>query len=148
MLEPHEMSRAESERLLRLGVMGRIAFTAPDGPHIVPVNYSVVGDAIVVRTTAYSLLGIHGRDTCVAFEVDELDHEYQHAWSVVARGRTEVVDDVAALADIQATWSPRPWAAGQRNLFLRLPWDELTGRRLGSGWDPEAELPRGRRLAT
>lgn len=143
-----ELSRAAAERLLRLGVVGRIAFTAPDGPQILPVNYSVVGDAVVLRTTPYGVLGTHGRDARVAFEVDELDHEYQHAWSVVARGRSEVVRDAAELADVRAVWPPRPWADGTRDLFLRIPWDELTGRRLGPGWDPEAELTWARRLAT
>ena len=52
-----DLTHAQCERLLRAGTTGRIALSTPDGPHIVPVNYSVVGDAIVVRTTPYSLLG-------------------------------------------------------------------------------------------
>ena len=36
---------------------------------------------------------------------------------------------------------PRPWAAGRRSLYLRIPLTEVTGRRLGDGWDLEETLP-------
>ena len=87
MAESLELSSQECEDLLRAGVAGRIAVSTPGGPHIIPVNYSVVDGAIVVRTSPYSLLGTHGRNTVLAFEVDHFDHEQQHGWSVVARGR-------------------------------------------------------------
>ncbi len=141
MPESYELDQVECQRLLRAGVAGRIAVVAPDGPHILPVNYSVVDDAVVVRTTPYSLLGTHGRDARVAFEVDQFDHEYQRGWSVQARGRLEVVQDVEELDRIQQVMAPRPWAGGARTLYLRLPWTELTGRRLGAGWDPLQQLP-------
>jgi nitroimidazol reductase NimA-like FMN-containing flavoprotein (pyridoxamine 5'-phosphate oxidase superfamily) len=146
--EPIEMSEAECETLLRLGVFGRIGFSAPGGIHIIPVNYSVVDDAIVVRTSAYSLLGTHGRGAVLAFEVDDLDREYQHGWSIQARGRSAVVSDAIELTHIREVWDPRPWADGSRELYLRLPWTELSGRRLGRGWSPVAELPYGRRVST
>jgi len=38
-------------------------------------------------------------------------------------------------------WEPNAWAAGLRNLYLRVRWTELTGRRLGPGWNPVDELP-------
>lgn len=147
MAESIEMSAAECERLLRLGVFGRVGFSAPDGVHIVPVNYSVVDDAIVVRTSETSLLGRHGGSALLAFEVDELDREYQHGWSLQARGRSVVVSDEAELAGIRAEWEPRPWADGVKDLYLRLPWTELTGRKLGRGWSPVAELPYARRVS-
>jgi uncharacterized protein len=141
MHESIDLTHEECERLLRSGVGGRIALSSPDGPHIVPVNYSVVDDAIIVRTSPYSVLGTYGRDTMLAFEVDQLDHERQRGWSVVARGRGEVVSDPAQLEHIRTTWEPRPWAAGARSLHLRLRWSELSGRRIGAAWDLEAALP-------
>ncbi len=141
MNEPLELTRDECERLLRSGVGGRIALCSPNGPHIVPVNHSVVDDAIVIRTSPYSMLGTYGRDTMLAFEVDQFDHERQRGWSVVARGRAEAVEQASELEHIRDTWEPRPWAGGSRNLYLRLPWTELTGRQVGAGWDPLATLP-------
>jgi nitroimidazol reductase NimA-like FMN-containing flavoprotein (pyridoxamine 5'-phosphate oxidase superfamily) len=140
MYEAHELSRDECTRLLAAGVAGRIALATPTGPHILPVNYSVNGESVLVRTTPYSLIGTYARDATVAFEVDQFDHEYQRGWSVQVRGRAEVVDDAEQLARIQRDWPPRPWATGQRNLVVRIPWTEVTGRRLGSGWSPYEEL--------
>ena len=148
MAESFELSNEECESLLRAGVAGRIAVSTPGGPHSIPVNYSVVDGAIVVRTSPYSVLGTHGRDTVLAFEIDHVDHAQQHGWSVVARGRSEVVTDSEELEHIRATWAPRPWASGVRNLVLRLPWSELTGRRLGTGWSMQQESPVLRRLSS
>ena len=147
----YDLSRDDCSRLLRAGVAGRVAIGTPDGPHIVPVNYAVdaAGDgteSILVRTTAYSLLGTYGRDAQLCFEIDQFDHELKRGWSVVVRGRASFGDDNEELARIARSWQPRPWAEGQRHLVVRIPWTEVTGRQLGSGWDPYEQLPV-RRLA-
>ena len=139
MHEPHDLTRAECETLLRSGVVGRLALSTPGGPHVIPINYSVVDDAIIVRTSPYSLLGTYGRDSTLAFEIDEFDHDYLRGWSVVARGRGEFVTDAAELDHIRAVWQPQPWAAGAREMHLRLKWDEVSGRRLGAQDDPVTE---------
>ncbi|MCW2794500.1 MAG: pyridoxamine 5-phosphate oxidase-related, FMN-binding protein [Nocardioides sp.] len=139
-----ELGKAECEALLRAGIVGRMAVSTPTGPHIIPVNYSVVDDAIIVRTSPYSLLGTYGRDTTLAFEIDQFDLEYQRGWSVVARGRTEFVTDDAQIDHIRAVWQPHPWAKGARDLHLRLRWEELGGRRLGAYGDLLRELPARR----
>ena len=84
----------------------------PVGPRIVPVNYSLHGDAIVFRTAPYSELSTYGWDTDLAFEVDHLDYEAHQGWSVVAIGRAHVVDDPDEVQRIRREWEPRPWAAG------------------------------------
>lgn len=141
MHEAIDLTRTECEHLLRTGIGGRIALSAPDGPHIVPVNYSVVDDAIIVRTSPYSVLGTYGRDSVLAFEVDQFDHERQRGWSVVVRGRGEVVNNADELDHIRSTWEPRPWAAGARTLHVRLRWSEVSGRRIGHAWDLDGALP-------
>jgi uncharacterized protein len=134
--EAIDLSPDQCERLLNAGVTGRVAVSSPDGPHLVPVNYSVVGAAIIIRTSPYSQLGTYGRGSMLAFEIDWFDHDRWRGWSVIARGRADVVTDPAELDRIRATWEPHPWAAGSRNLYLRLRWTELSGRQLGEGWDP------------
>ena len=141
-----ELSHDECLELLRSGVAGRVALATPTGPHILPVNYSVVDEAIIVRTSPYSMLGTYGRDTMLAFEVDHFDYEHQRGWSVMARGRADVVQDSVELEHIRQTWEPQPWASGVRSLFVRLRWSELTGRRLGNGWDPLLAAPVRRML--
>ena len=141
MADVFDLSVQECEQMLRSGVAARIAICTPSGPHIIPVNYSVVGDTLVVRTTPYSVLGTSARGSLLALETDQFDYENQRGWSVVARGRAEVVTDPGELDEIRSTWPPQPWASGSRSLFLRLRWSELSGRRLGKGWDIASGLP-------
>lgn len=140
MPETRELNVQQCEALLRAAIAGRIAISTPSGPHIVPVNYTVVDDAIVVRTSPYSLLGTHGRDTLIAFEIDEFDRDRTRGWSVQARGRVEVVTNREALDRIREVADPRPWASGVRCLYLRLRWTEMSGRQLGANWDPVHDL--------
>ena len=135
-----ELSRSECETLLRRGVIGRVAIATPTGPHVMPLNYSVSGSSVVVCTTPYSMLGTYGRDSMLAFEIDHFEHPRQRGWSVVVRGRAEAVEDPDELRNLVRVL-PRPWAAGRRSLYLRIPLTEVTGRRLGDGWDLEETLP-------
>jgi nitroimidazol reductase NimA-like FMN-containing flavoprotein (pyridoxamine 5'-phosphate oxidase superfamily) len=131
---PIELTTDECLEQLSAGAVGRVAFSTPGGLRIVPVNYSVVTGAIVMRTSSYSELGTYGAGTQVAFEIDEFDVERQTGWSVVANGRLERVNDPEEIQRIRSAWDPEPWAAGARTLYLRLTWRELTGRRLGGNW--------------
>ena len=140
MPDSRDLSTSECETLLRAGVAGRVALATPNGPHIIPVNYSIVDGAVVIRTSPYSVLGTYGRDTTLAFEVDQLDPARHRGWSVVARGRAEAVHDIDEIERIRRVCDPQPWASGSRSLFVRLHWVELSGRQLGDGWDPMREL--------
>ena len=128
---PRELAFDECARLLRAGVVGRVALMTPGGPLIVPLNYAVVDEAIYVATSPYSALGTYGARSLVAFEVDHFDHETHTGWSVAVRGRAEALTDPAEVQRLKQVWAPRPWADGSRNLHLRIPWTELSGRSLG-----------------
>jgi uncharacterized protein len=141
MKEPFELTQAECRELLSAGLVGRVALSTPVGPHIVPVNFALVDDSLVLRTTPYSVLGSHARGSMLALEIDQFDYERQRGWSVVARGRAEIVTSADELEHIRKAWEPHAWAAGQRNLYLGVRWSELSGRRLGASWNPADELP-------
>jgi nitroimidazol reductase NimA-like FMN-containing flavoprotein (pyridoxamine 5'-phosphate oxidase superfamily) len=146
MTEPETLSEDKCVELLRGAIVGRVAFNAPDGPRIVPVNFTTVGDAVVFRTTPYSELGTHGNGTAMAFEIDHIDYADHKGWSVVVTGVAQFVEDVQELAEDGILWNPKPWAGGaSRLLYVRLPWDRISGRRLGGGWTRENELPVRRR---
>ena len=59
----------------------------------------------------------------------------------MAAGPGEMVENADELAAIRTFWDPRPWAGGQRLLYIRLRWDRLTGRQIGEGWSPTDEPP-------
>jgi nitroimidazol reductase NimA-like FMN-containing flavoprotein (pyridoxamine 5'-phosphate oxidase superfamily) len=143
---PQELSYTKCRQLLGGGVFGRVAVCTPNGPRILPVNYSVVSESVIFRTSASGVVGTHDWETPIAFEVDHVDYADHKGWSVVATGRGKRVEDAEELAHIRRTWDPRPWAGGSRPLYVRLPWDELTGRRLGQGWTHENEMPVRRQL--
>ena len=131
---PRDMTVEECLELLQAGVVGRVALATPVGPRIIPVNYAMYGDSIVFRTAPYSELGTYGWNSDIAFEIDNIDYDKHQGWSVVATGRVQLVDDPEEVADIRRTWDPRPWAAGQRNLYMKLTWRDITGRRIGTDW--------------
>jgi uncharacterized protein len=137
MAELRELSYAECRALLVRQRAGRVAVATPDGPHIIPLNYSVVGESIVFRTAPFSVLATYGRNANLAFEVDRFHDEQELGWSVVARGRADVVTDPDELSRIRRVCAPQPWAAGSRNLYFRLGWKELSGRALGNEPLPE-----------
>jgi uncharacterized protein len=60
--------------------------------------------------------------------VDELDQQYRSGWSVVLYGRTSAVDEPDELADLWASDSLVPWAAGNRTLFIRIRPERVSGR--------------------
>ncbi|MBD8870175.1 pyridoxamine 5'-phosphate oxidase family protein [Nocardioides donggukensis] len=132
---------SECESLLRAGVVGRMAVFDGTRPHILPLNYAVVGDALLVRTGADSLLARLPDRTPLAFEVDALDHDGHRGWSVVAHGRSERIDSLDEVDRLDRGRGPRPWVAGTRPHHLRLRWSSLTGYRLGTGWDLRAAMP-------
>jgi nitroimidazol reductase NimA-like FMN-containing flavoprotein (pyridoxamine 5'-phosphate oxidase superfamily) len=141
MNEPVELSYAKCRELLGGGVLGRVALCTPDGPRIFPVNYSLVDESVVLRTSASGSLATHDWRSPLAFEVDHVDYSDHRGWSVVATGPARRVEDADEVAAIKRTWDPRPWAGGTRELYVRLEWTELTGRRLGAGWTDRNELP-------
>lgn len=141
MHEPVELSYAKCRELLGGGVIGRIGLCTPRNPLVLPVNYSLVGEAIVFRTSPYGVVATHDWGSRIAFEVDHFDYDDHKGWSVLAVGHGERVEDPEEVARIRRTSDPRPWAGGARELYVRLQWDELTGRRLGQGWTHRNEMP-------
>lgn len=127
----HELDAAQCEQLLRSQRIGRVCFVAPHGVEVVPVNYAVHEDAVLVRTASDGLLARFAHGTHLVFEVDAVDHERWSGWSVVARGVGEVRElDVTEVRSIGTR--PRPWADGRRDHELRLAWRQITGRRIGN----------------
>ena len=146
MNEAMELSYGKCRELLSSGVFGRVGVCTPEKPVILPVNYSVVGESIIFRTSPYGVVANHDWSSQIAFEIDYVDYADHKGWSVLATGAGERVEDPDELALIKRTWDPSPWAGGSRPLYVKLAWEELTGRRLGQGWTHENETPVRRHL--
>ncbi|HEU5031496.1 MAG TPA: pyridoxamine 5'-phosphate oxidase family protein [Spirillospora sp.] len=124
----------ECRDLLRHAEVGRIVFTHNALPAIQPVNYVLDGEDIVFRTSRTSRMATAATGTIVAFEIDEFDVDARTGWSVVAVGparRVSAPGEEASLEGIEL----RTWAPGQRDLFIRIRPEMLSGRRIPDGAD-------------
>ncbi|GAA3518051.1 pyridoxamine 5'-phosphate oxidase family protein [Nocardioides daeguensis] len=124
------LSDDECWDLLRSRPVGRIAWSGDQGVSVVPVNFAVDGEAILLRTTPYSLMARDCAGQEVAFEVDEIDDEHRRGWSVLVRGRCE--------REERPSEGPHPWATGSRLLGLRIGVRSLSGRRIVSSGSADA----------
>lgn len=107
---------------------GRLAWDdAERGLTVIPVNYVVVGDDIIVRTSVHTELARHFTPGRTAFQIDEYDDDAHTGWSVLARGtaRSAQYDDVPDDGN-----RPTAWVLGDRSFFIRIRIETLTGRRV------------------
>ena len=117
----------ECRRLLAEDVIGRVAVVIGATPMILPVNYALDGEDIIMRTMPGSRLDI-GQGHA-AFEVDSFDRATQSGWSVLVTGELEEVTGYQAKDMERLQQLPvHPWAAGDRDLWLRLRPRFVTGR--------------------
>jgi nitroimidazol reductase NimA-like FMN-containing flavoprotein (pyridoxamine 5'-phosphate oxidase superfamily) len=129
------LEEAECLQLISPGGVGRIAFTGRFGPTVLPVNYKLVENTVVFRTTQDSptdedlRTGIAHAEYKVAFEIDEFDAEDKAGWSVLVQGSVHHVDSAAEQAAL-AEAGVQPWPEGHREHFIRITPTRITGRRI------------------
>jgi len=123
------LSRVACLDLLRTRSVGRLAYVARAGvPDVVPVNYVVDGEDVLIRSGPGPKLQAAERGDLVAFEVDDIDEATQRGWSVVVHGKARRLSP----ADVQHLQvQAQPWAVGPRSHVIRVRPRRITGRRLG-----------------
>jgi nitroimidazol reductase NimA-like FMN-containing flavoprotein (pyridoxamine 5'-phosphate oxidase superfamily) len=124
----HVLDETECYTRLKAQSVGRIGVVDTDGIVIVPVNYVVDDDDIVLRTSPYGLLGL-GSPQRAALEIDQVDNAHHHGWSVLVRGTLSVVDPDEAI-EIAARTKLETWPSGMRTMTVRLHPKSVTGRSL------------------
>ena len=114
--------------------VGRLATSVNDQPEVFPVNYVVDGQSIVFRTAAGSKLEDIVTNNRVAFEADGWTEET--GWSVVVRGKAEVISDDAELA-LCDKMPLLPWVPTVKRNYVRVQADQITGRTFAFGPEPK-----------
>lgn len=122
-----EIDQAECLDLLGAHQVGRVADRDDLGPVVLPVNYALDQDTILIQVSPHSILARHLRSAPASFEVDEFDEYTQTGWSVLVRGQATYVEDSDLPADED---QPHAWAEGQRTLHVRITPYDISGRRL------------------
>jgi len=123
------LTAAECYDLLSPGGVGRVAFTAADGPAVLPVNYAMAGQTVIFRTAPDTLLAGY-LDGPAGFEVDRLDEALSQGWSVLVTGRAVRVTSEAEVRHLERHTGVRPWAGGARDVYVRITPRKITGRRI------------------
>lgn len=123
------MTRAQCYQLLAEASLGRFAYIArADTPDIVPVNYVLDGEDLLIHSGPGPKLQAAERADRVAFEVDVIDPITRSGRSVVVIGRSSRIP----AAEQWQRWQPQsvPWATGPRHAVIRIRPTRVTGRQL------------------
>ena len=123
------LSPAECFGLLEPGGVGRVGFAAADGIMILPVNFAVMRKTIVFRTAPDTLLAVYA-DGRVSFQSDHLDEALHSGWSVLVHGYAHKVTDEREVKRLEERTNLEPWAAGSRDVYVRITPARISGRRL------------------
>jgi len=123
-----ELGHDECLRLVGGSTLGRLAVVIDDQPLVFPVNFTLDGRAVVLRTDEGTKL-YAARHGFVAFECDSIDSAYHTGWSVIITGRAEEVRQPSEVARLERL-PLGPWCPGPKSVWLRLRPRTITGRRI------------------
>jgi nitroimidazol reductase NimA-like FMN-containing flavoprotein (pyridoxamine 5'-phosphate oxidase superfamily) len=129
-----ELTRERCLDLLRSEEVGRLAVVVGGRPDIMPVNYLLDGDGVVIRTAEGTKLKA-ASGAPVAFEVDEVDRDGRSGWSVVIHGIAHEIQSLGReeLTERLMALPVDPWAGGDKPFLLRIAPLSITGRAITPG---------------
>ena len=115
-------------RLLESVPVGRVSFCTDGEVVTLPVNHVMDGQDIVFRTDQGSKLSAAERQDHVAFEADDYDLRTRTGWSVLVKGRAEVVHEDSEIQRLSHL-GLYPWVtAVDRPFWIRIRPTSVTGR--------------------
>lgn len=119
------------EQRLRAGGVGILALVGASAPILRPVNFVLHERSIVMRTGEGRILESAARGEAASFVVSEIDRFEHTGWSVVVSGKLTHPEASETLASVPL----RAWARAEKQHFVALSIDELSGRRLAGAGD-------------
>jgi nitroimidazol reductase NimA-like FMN-containing flavoprotein (pyridoxamine 5'-phosphate oxidase superfamily) len=122
------LERSECMELLASAALGRLAVSSGALPVILPVNFLLDRNRILIRTSPGSKLDAALDNAVVAFEVDEFDTFTHSGWSVSVTGIAREVTEAADLDRI-ATLPLAHWSRADGHV-VALSTEVVTGRRI------------------
>lgn len=125
----HELSRAESLRLLDSLPYGRVVFTELALPAIRPVKHVLIDDWIIINADL-GPSALSGTGVVVAYEADAIDPDKQVGWSVIVTGMAEVVHDPHEAARYLKML--RPWTREPHDRVIRISPELVAGFELAA----------------
>lgn len=118
-------------RLGRSGI-GILAMAGVAAPVLRPVNYVVHEGSIVIRTGPGQIAAAARSVEPASFVVSAVDRFEHTGWSVVVEGKLVARSGVGDIEDLPL----RPWARAEKNEFVSLSVERISGRRLAEETPP------------
>lgn len=130
------LSRDECLALLASVPIGRIGLSLSALPVVLPVNFAVCDDNVIIRTSEGSKFSAAITNAVVALEADHYDALGHNGWSVLVQGSSRVVTDLAELERVRRL-PLRPWANPDTDRFIAISTDVVSGRRVRGWYRPD-----------
>jgi uncharacterized protein len=115
--------------LLARRPFGRLVFTHRALPDVLPVNYRLDGDRLLLRLSSGSTAAKATCDAVVAFEVDDIDEASRTGSSVTVVGHAHEITAPGELARARSL-GLEAWAGDERDHFVAITVEKVSGRRL------------------
>ncbi len=112
-----ELDRDECLKLLARAPLGRLGVVVAGRPLVFPVNFTLDGAAVVLRTDEGTKL-YAARNGPVAFECDGIDRVYHTGWSVLMLGDAEEIRTPLEVARLERL-PLAPWSSTPKPTWLR-----------------------------
>jgi len=125
------LSCDECLALLESQNVGRIALSSQGLVVVLPVNYVLIDEQIVIRTRRGTRLALATRNSIIAFEVDEIDESGQ-GWSVTIQGLARELCDSPELT-VARNAPLAPWLDPIESRHVAVTIDTMSGRRVAFG---------------
>ena len=119
----------ECLRLLRSQTLGRIALSSGALPVVLPVNFVVLDERILIRTRNGTRLARAAQNAVVAFEVDQFDAVTGEGWSVMVQGFARHVEGQPDLVFARDAPLAR-WLDPRDSMHVEVSIDIVSGRRV------------------
>lgn len=123
------LDREQCLALLAGVTIGRVGLTTGALPTVLPVNFYLDGDRILIRTGEGTKLDAALRGAVVAFEVDDFDAFDHSGWSVVVTGVADEVTEPELLQRAEHLALAR-WAPVGNGRIVAIATEMISGRRL------------------
>lgn len=123
-----ELSQERCWDLLRSNTTGRFGFLQQGRVMILPVNYLVDGQSIYFRTAGDGSIAEAVPSLESSLQIDDSRADRSEGWSVLVSGASSRVEDQDLLTRLWGKVMAEPWSGGERNLFIRIHAESVTGR--------------------
>ena len=95
-------------------------------PILRPVNYALFQDSLIIRTGQGQILEAARGEEPAAFAISQVDRLEHAGWSVVATGKLALRSVTDGFEDLPL----RPWVRTEKNHFVELSLERISGRRI------------------